>query len=153
VRPVTILTAHVLVKLLFTAITLAAMLLAGRRFYPVVDQVPVISFALALLFSTACILSLGFLIASVVPTARFAQPIGTLILYPMVGLSGLFLPVEAFPPWLQIASRVLPLTYASSLLKGIWQGAGWLAHLGDVAMLLLMFLVLTAISSRLFRWE
>jgi ABC-2 type transport system permease protein len=152
-RPVTILTAHVLVKLLFTAVTLAAMLLAGRRFYPVVADVPVISFALALLFSTACILSLGFLIASVVPTARFAQPIGTLILYPMIGVSGLFVPVESLPPWLQALSRMLPLTYASSLLKGIWQGDGWLAHLGDVAMLLLMFLVLTAISSRLFRWE
>jgi ABC-2 type transport system permease protein len=152
-RPVTILTAHVLVKLLFTAITLAAMLLAGRRFYPVVDQVPVVSFALALLFSTACILSLGFLIASVVPTARFAQPVGTLILYPMVGVSGLFLPVEALPPWLQVVSRMLPLTYASSLLKGVWQGNGWLAHLGDVAMLGLMFIVLTVLSSRLFRWE
>lgn len=152
-RPVTILTAHVLVKLLFTAVTLGAMLLAGRRFYPVVDQVPLISFALALLFSTACILSLGFLIASVVPTARFAQPIGTLILYPMVGLSGLFVPVESLPPVLQVVARMLPLTYASSLLKGIWQGEGWMAHLGDAAMLVFMFLVLTAISSRLFRWE
>ena len=34
-RPHTILTAHVLVKLLFTAITLAVMVLAGRRYYPV----------------------------------------------------------------------------------------------------------------------
>ena len=152
-RPVTILTAHVLVKLLFTAMTLAAMLMAGRRFYPVVDQVPVISFAVALLFSTACILSLGFLIASVVPTARFAQPIGTLILYPMVGVSGLFVPVDALPSWLQVVSRMLPLTYATSLLKGVWQGNGWGAHAGDVTVLIVMFIVLTAVASRLFRWE
>ena len=33
-RPHTILSAHVLVKLLFTAITLTLMMLAGRRFYP-----------------------------------------------------------------------------------------------------------------------
>ena len=90
-----------LVKLLFTAVTLAAMLLAGRRYYPVDAGVPVVSFALALLFSTVSILSLGFLIASVVPTARFAQPIGSLILYPMLGLSGLFVPVDALPPLLQ----------------------------------------------------
>ena len=87
-RPYTILTAHVLVKLLFTAVTLAAMVLAGRRYYPVDAGVPLVSFTLALLFSTVSILSLGFLIASLVPTARFAQPIGTLILYPMLGLSG-----------------------------------------------------------------
>lgn len=152
-RPVTILTAHVLVKLVFTAITLAAMLLAGWRFYPIVADVPVISFALALPFSTACVLSLGFLIASVVPTARFAQPIGSLILYPMVGVCGLFVPVESLPPLLQAVSRTLPLTYASSLLKGIWRGDGWLEHLGDVGMLVFMFIVLTAIASRLFRWE
>ena len=57
-------------------------------------DVPLVSFTLALLFSTVSILSLGFLIASIVPTARFAQPIGTLILYPMLGLSGLFVPVD-----------------------------------------------------------
>ena len=34
-RPHTILTAHVLVKLLFTALTLAVMVLVGRRYYPV----------------------------------------------------------------------------------------------------------------------
>ena len=66
------------------------MILAGRRYYPVNAGVPVVSFTVALVFSTVCILSLGFLIASVVPTARFAQPIATLVLYPMLGLSGLF---------------------------------------------------------------
>ena len=113
-----------LVKLLFTAVTLGAdaagrpALLPGRR------QVPVICVRVALLFSTACILSLGFLIASVVPTARFAQPIGTFILYPMVGVSGLFVPVERCRRGCQIVSQMLPLTYAVSLLKGIWQGDG-----------------------------
>ena len=34
-RPHTILTAHVLVKLLFSAITMAVMVLAGRRYFPV----------------------------------------------------------------------------------------------------------------------
>ncbi len=115
-RPYTILTAHVLVKLLFTAITLAAMLLAGRRYDAVDAGVPLVSFTLALLFSTVSILSLGFLIASIVPTARFAQPLGTLILYPMLGVSGLFVPVASLPPALQIVARALPLTYAVSLL-------------------------------------
>ena len=37
-RPATILTAHVLVKLLFSTITLALMALAGRRFVPAVRR-------------------------------------------------------------------------------------------------------------------
>jgi ABC-2 type transport system permease protein len=152
-RPHTILTAHVLVKLLFTAITLALMVLAGRRYYPVDADIPLFSFTLALLFSTACVLSLGFLIASVVPTARFAQPIGSIVLYPMLGLSGLFVPVESLPPALQLIARAQPLTYAASLLRGIWSNEGWHAHLGDVAVLTLMFVAFTAVSARVFRWE
>lgn len=152
-RPHTILTAHVLVKLLLTAMTLMIMVLAGRRYYPLGPDVPLVSFTLALLFSTINILSLGFLIASIVPTARFAQPIGTLILYPMLGLSGLFVPVDSLPPLLQAISRVLPLTYTVSLLRGIWHGEGWIAHLGDVAVMTLMFAVCTAVSAKVFRWE
>ena len=114
---------------------------------------PIVSFAVALLYCTLCILALGFLIASLVPTARFAQPIGTLILYPMLGVSGLFVPVEALPPVLRGLARVLPLTYAVSLLRGIWHGEGWLAHAGDVGILAIMFVACLAVSTRVFRWE
>ena len=61
------------------------------------------------------------------PTARFAQPIGAAILYPMIALSGLFVPVDALPPALQTVARALPLTYAVSLLRGIWRGEPWSA--------------------------
>jgi ABC-2 type transport system permease protein len=152
-RPHTILTAHVIVKLLFTAVTLALMVLAGRRYYPVDAGVPLVSYTLALLFSTVVILSLGFLVASLVPTARFAQPIGTLLIYPMLGISGLFVRVDTLPPLLQVLARMLPLTYAVSLLRGVWHGEGWMEHLGDVTILALMFVAFTAVSSKVFRWE
>ena len=96
-RPYTILSAHVLVKLLFTAMTLTLMILAGRRFYPAGMNAPVLSFALALLISTLSILAIGFIIASLVRTARFAQPVAALIFYPMLALSGLFVPIDALP--------------------------------------------------------
>ena len=152
-RPQTILSAHVLVKLLLTAVTLMLMMLAGKRYYPVDVAAPVFSFALALLISTGSILSIGFVIASIVPTARFAQPVGAIILYPMVGLSGLFVPVAALPPALQALARVLPMTYAVSLLQGIWKGEAWSAHLTDLAALALVCVVGIALSAKLFRWE
>ena len=95
-----------LVKLLLTAVDAAA---DGARRQALLPGGPRRArwsrFALALLISTCSILSIGFLIASIVPTARFAQPIGASILYPMIGLSGLFVPVAALPPALQ-RSRV-----------------------------------------------
>ena len=87
------------------------------------------------------------------PTARFAQPIGTLIFYPMLGVSGLFVQLQTLPPALQAVARVLPLTYAVSLLRGIWRGDGWAAHLPDVLVLTLMCAIFSALSSRVFRWE
>ena len=151
--PTVILSAHVLVKLLFTLLTLAIMVLLGRRYFPPGATVPLFSYAVALTFATWAILSIGFLIASVVPTARFAQPLAAVILYPMVALSGLFFPIDVLPQSLRLLARILPLGYAVSLLDGIWRGEGWSAHLGDVAALSLFFLVFTAISARMFRWE
>lgn len=152
-RPATILTAHVLVKLLFTAITLGLMVAVGKRYYPAGVGFPVFGFSLALLISTLSILSMGFVIASMVPTARFAQPVGALILYPMVAVSGLFVPVASLPPALQLVTRAVPLTYVVSLLEGILQGDAWSAHASDVAALAAVFIVCTALTAKVFRWE
>jgi ABC-2 type transport system permease protein len=152
-RPHTILTAHVLSKLAFTAVTLVLMVVIGRRYYSVPDGVPLLSFMVALLFCTLSLLSIGFVVASLVRTARFAQPVGTLVFYPMLGLSGLFAPLESLPPLLRVVARVLPLTATTSLLRGVWHGEGWTAHPLDVALLLVTFVVCIAVSSRVFRWK
>jgi len=151
--PAVILSAHVIVKLLLTAATLVALTLAGRRVYPIDPAVPLGSFAVAVLFTTWSILSIGFVIASIVPTARFAQPIAALVFYPMIAVSGLFFPLEVLPPPVATVARVLPLTAGASLLNGIWKGDGWLLHGGDVVVLAATFVLCTALSSRVFRWE
>lgn len=152
-RPHTILAAHVMVKLFMTLVTLAAVMAVGARYYPVTVDARFVSFAGALLFSTLSILGMGFLIASLAPSGRFAQPLGSLILYPMIGLSGLFVPVEEMPERMQQIASVLPLTYAVSLLRGAWQGEAWSLHLGDIGILTVVFIVCSALSARLFRWQ
>src|SRR5580765_1613206 len=152
-RPHTILAAHVIVKLLLTMVTLLLTVLAGKRYYPVDVNFPVLAFTIALLVTSVSILSVGFLIASVVPTARFAQPVGGIILYPMIALSGLFVPIDSLPPVLRTAARAMPLTYAVSLLEGIWRGDAWSAHVGDLLALAIVFIVCTALSAKVFRWE
>jgi ABC-2 type transport system permease protein len=71
----------------------------------------------------------------------------------MVALSGLFFPIDSLPGWARLIARILPLGYAVSLLDGIWRGEPWSSHLGDVAALTLFFVIVTAIASRVFRWE
>ena len=151
--PVTILSAHVFVKLVVTVVGLGLLVLAGRQFFPGAMDVHLPSFTAALLLSTLSILSVGFVIASIVPTARFAQPIGAAFLYPMIAVSGLFFPLEQLPRPFQIVAYGLPTTHAVSLMQGIWDGSGWSAHWGNVAALILVFAVCTGLSTKIFRWE
>jgi ABC-2 type transport system permease protein len=152
-RPWTILTAHVLVKLLLTAVTMVLMILAGKRYFAIGPEVPLASFTVAVIISTLSILAIGFILASVIPTARFAQPIGALIFWPMIGLSGLFVSIAVLPPTLRRIASVLPLRFSASLMQGIWIGDRWSAHLTDIGALAAVFVICVAISSRVFRWE
>ena len=152
-RPLTILSAHVLVKLLFTATTLILTMMLGRRFLDVDIPIPWVPFTAATVVSTLSILSLGFVLASVAPTARFAQPIGTIVLYPMIGISGLFGPVDQMPALLQLVARMTPASYAVSLMRGAWRGDSWLTHTGDLLGLAIIAAVCTAVAVKVFRWE
>src|SRR3954467_1547103 len=151
--PITIMGALVVVKLIFTVISLTLLMLAGRRLFPGVMQVNVFSFTLAVVLGTFSILSLGFVFASLVPTARFAQPISALLLYPMIALSGLFFPLARLPRALAVIAYALPTTHAVALLEGVWDGSGWSAHWVNVGALVLLFVAYTALASRVFRWE
>src|SRR5436190_18503695 len=57
--PVTILGALVVVKIAFSVVSLGLLVLAGKRLFPGVMQVNVLSFTAALMLSTISILSLG----------------------------------------------------------------------------------------------
>ena len=149
-RPWTILTAHVLVKLLLTAVTLALMLLVGRRYFPAGVDLPVSSFALALLITTWSILSIGFLIASIVPTARFAQPVGAIVLYPMFVLSGLFIPLEILPSLAETLAVELCGVVAARDLEGrrVVGARGRCDCVGSS-----VFVSVRPFRRRYFRWE
>jgi len=152
-RPYTILSAHVAVKLCLALLTLVLLMAAGKRVFPEQLNGPLGSFFLAVLFSTSSILSIGFVIASVISVARFVQPVGALVFYPMLALSGLFFPIDSLPPTLRTIARTLPLTHAVSLMRGVWRGDGWPAHVTDIAALIIVMVIGVVISARWFRWE
>ena len=129
------------------------LLLAGKTFTTAEIQAHPLSLAAAMLLCMLSILSIGFVIASVVPTARFAQPVGSVVLYPMLAFSGLFFPLEALPDALRVLANLLPLTHAVGLLQGIWTGGAWSDHLWQVVALVANFAVCTALAGKIFRWE
>jgi ABC-2 type transport system permease protein len=152
-RPAVILGAHVLVKLFFTGISLLLTVLAGRRFYPVPLHAHFPEFALAVAVTTVTILCMGFVVASWVSTARFAQLIGSAVFYPMLGVSGMFVPLSAMPRPLAVLGNVLPMSHAVALLRGAWVGTSWLALLPHLGALALTTAICLALTTRVFRWE
>ena len=151
--PLVILSSHVVVKLILTSVTLGLLVLAGRRFYTGPPPPAPWSFLVGVALVSISLMSLGFVIASVVRTARFAQPLGSIVLYALLSISGLFYPVEKLPGFWQVVAMASPLTHGVELLRGLWMGAGWASHWIAVLALVANLAICTALSSRIFRWE
>lgn len=153
-RPYTILTAQVLVKLSITTISLTILMLAGKTFGALHEQVNIVNFFIAVVFSFTSLMSIGFVIASMVPTARFAQPLATFVLLPMIVFSPIFIPMEEFPS--SIITTIInlsPFTHVVNLLDSIWAGNGWDDQLTSMLGLSITFIVCLTISTKVFRWE
>lgn len=147
--PLTILGSQVFVKMLFTVASLALLTLAGREWGTV--DVDLLSFTGAFLLGTLSITALGFVVASLVPTSRFAQPLSAALFYPMIALSGVFFPIERLSQPMQIVALLLPTTHAVTLMEGVWAGTGW-GWTSPVA-LVATCAICGLITVRYFRWE
>jgi len=152
-RPYTILTAHVLVKLLLTSANILILIIAGKTFFAINWQGGIVGFVFAVILSTTSILSIGFIIASMVRTARFAQMVATMILYPLLGLSGLFVSIDEFPGVLRTLALLSPLTHAVRLTEGAWNGEPLGNYVVSIAMLVGTTIACVLLSSKVFRWE
>jgi ABC-2 type transport system permease protein len=91
--------------------------------------------------------------AGTMPTARTAQIVAMVLLYPMLILSGAAWPRELMPAAVQKVSAFMLLTYVVNLLRGLWAGGPWGDHLLDVGVLAGMLLLGIIISAKTFRWE
>jgi ABC-2 type transport system permease protein len=88
-----------------------------------------------------------------VGTARFAQLIGSAIFYPMLAVSGMFVPLSAMSRPFALLGNVLPMSHAVALLRGAWIGVSWLSLLPHLGALALTIAICLALTTRVFRWE
>jgi ABC-2 type transport system permease protein len=152
-RPMTFIAADVVSNLLMAFVGVLALGVAGWAFYHTSFDGSVIVVGIAIAFCALSMFSIGYLIAALAPSARMANVIGLLVLYPMMFLSGIFIPAEVMPETVKRISQFLPLTYAVELLRGLWFGEPWSDYLLATAVLLGVLVVCTALAARFFRWE
>ncbi len=152
-RPHVILAGQVVVLFLMTVAGMLLLILAGNLVYNLRFDGRALDVILAFILGSLSFFSLGFVLASVMPTARTAQVVGMVIFYPMLFLSGAGIPLEILPAGVRNFSKFLPLTHVVTLLRGLWIGEIWSQHMTEVWVLLGVLAAGVLVSSLTFRWE
>jgi ABC-2 type transport system permease protein len=153
VSPLTVQAAQVIVLFLMTLVGMLLLVVAGVLVYHMRFEGNVFSVLAGFVLSCLSFFALGFILASLMPTARTAQVVGMVLLYPMLFLSGAGFPRELLPETIRKVSTFLPLTYVVNLLRGLWVGEAWSQHLTEVTVLVALLVAGVLSSSRTFKWE
>lgn len=145
------LVAQIAVQACVGLASLVMVLVVARAAFSVaLPQAPV-AFALAIVLSGACMLSVGCVIAAVAPTGRTANALGAVTFFPMMFFAGLWLPRAAMGAGLRDVSDFTPLGAAAgatqAALEGQWPRALHLIVLAGWTV------VAAGGAIRLFRWE
>jgi ABC-2 type transport system permease protein len=152
-RPLTYIVADVTTYWVMALLGMVLLVIVGALAYSIRFEGSIPSVLAGFTLSTLSFLSLGFVIASLAPSARVAQTVGMVLAYPMMFLSGATIPLEVLPVGVQRIADFLPLTYVVRLMRGLWVGEPWSNLWPEVVVLTGMLVVCSAISARFFRWE
>ena len=153
VRPLVVLTAQVIVVFAMTGLGMLLLVAAGKLVFHARFEGSTLSLLAGFILGSLSFFGIGFILAGTMPTARTAQIVAMVLLYPMLILSGAAWPRELMPAAVQKVSAIIPLTYVVDLLRGLWAGEPWGNHLLDVGVLAGMLVLGVVISAKTFQWE
>ena len=91
------------------------------------------------------------MITSVSSSSRVVQTVGTIVFFPMMFTSGVWVPVQTMPGWLHTVVVSTPLGAAAEALNDALHGTT--PDLADLAVMGGWAAVLSLVAVRLFRWE
>ncbi len=153
VSPLVVMAAQVVVVFSMTALGVLLLIAAAKLVYHVRFEGNAFSMLGGFILGSLSFFGIGFILAGVMPTARTAQVVAMVLVYPMLIFSGAAWPRELMPATIQKVSAFVPLTYVVNLLGGLWTGQPWRDHLLDVGVLVGMLLLGIIVSAKTFRWE
>lgn len=107
------------------------------------------SIALMILFSCFLVM-LGISLASLVQEAETFQLIMSLVIMPIFFLSNALFPIDKMPGWLQVISRLNPLSYTVDGLRGLLVTQAQFGLFMDFGVSLAAFAVALVLSTYLF---
>jgi lipooligosaccharide transport system permease protein len=118
------------------------MIVAGFMGVFPVSAVNVLLLLVLMVFVGVLFASLAMIVTSVSPSFDFFNYYTELIITPMLFFSGVFFPLDKFPPWMKTLSQFMPLTHAVDISRALFSGT---YHRGLIFHFLVIF-VLEAIA-------
>ena len=108
-------------------------------------------YAVCVVLATAAAFSIGAVVTAVSSNVRVVQTVGTIVFFPMMFTSGVWVPVQGMTGWLHDVVVATPLGAAAEALNDTLVGRT--PDLVDLAVMLGWTLVLSLVAVRSFRWE
>ena len=107
-------------------------------------------FALAVILAALCFASLGN-VFSIPPTNLPAtvNMIASVVKFPVVFISGIFIPLNELPSWGQAIAYISPLTYFTDIARNCIQGQGYLPLALDFAVLIAFTTVFLVVAMKM----
>ncbi|PZG07172.1 ABC transporter permease [Nonomuraea aridisoli] len=151
VSPARLLGAQLALNLVVASIAAFVVILSGWLVLGSRLPAQVFGFVLVFLLGAAAMLALGLVIAAVAPNGTTASTIGSISMFPLLFVAGMWIPREVMPDALRVISDFSVVGPFVNAMRDTWAGE-WpqLPHLAVMAAGLVLF---SGLAVRLFRWE
>jgi ABC-2 type transport system permease protein len=134
--------------------SIALMFAAAFTFFNLTVIGNYLELAIFLAFGIVMILGIGLALGGWAKNERQVAPLGNIIVFPMMFLSGVFFPRFLMPQWLQNVTTFIPLTPVIDGARLITTEGKSLFDLGpQLAVMAVWSIIIYAIAFRVFRWE
>ncbi|TMS00419.1 ABC transporter permease [Nonomuraea basaltis] len=151
VHPGRLLGVQLLINLAVGAVSTTILIVVGALVFGSPAPRQWVGFVLVFLLGSAALMAIGLVIAALAPNGKAAPGIGSVAMFPLMFLGGMWVPRDVMPDGLRAVSDFSVAGPFAQALKDTWAGqAPQLPHLAVVAAGLLIF---GGLAVRLFRWE
>ncbi|MBG0826925.1 ABC transporter permease [Planomonospora sp. ID67723] len=151
VSPFRLLVAQLVINLGVAVIATVLLIGLGHLLHDIPLPKSPLAFAGVFLLGTASMFGLGLLITALAPTAKSAPGIGSVLMFPLLFISGMWIPRELMADVLRRIGDFLPMAPFAQAVRDTWAGnPPQLLHLVVMAATLA---VTGTLAAKLFRWQ
>jgi ABC-2 type transport system permease protein len=152
VRPIEVMVGKIAPYIVIGAIQVSVVLIAAKILFGVPFVGSFTLFGIATLLFITVNLALGFTFSTVSQNQLQAVQMSFFFLMPSILLSGFAFPFRGMPGWAQAIGESVPVTHFLRIVRGLMlKGANFEQIAGEVAVLLLMLVIVSALAISRYR--